>query len=665
MNNLFYPKLAADNLKKNSKTYIPYILTCIGTIIMYYIMYTLSVNKGLAHMSGGADLRMVLSLGNYVIAIFSVIFLFYTNSFLMKRRKKEFGIFNILGMEKRHLSKIILYETLYVAIISLSLGLLGGIILSKLMFLVLLRILNCRVTIQFEIPHAAIISSLILFCIIFILTLINSIRQIHLAKPIELIKGGQTGEKEPKTKWILTVIGVLALGSGYLIAVLTKEPLQALQLFFLAVILVIVGTYCLFTAGSIALLKILRKNKSYYYKTKHFISVSGMMYRMKQNAVGLANICILSTMVLVMLSTTVSLYLGSDDVIRTRYPRNIIVNSKGYSDEYRSGVINAVDGILKKHNLTAVNKLDLRYMSFLAIRKGNEMSTNNSKVMQINETSASLISLCFIPLEDYNRMTDSKVSLNGNEILLYSRHNEYRENTLSVLSKNFEVKKHLDKIPADFMGMKDIINTYYIVVKDISVMNELQKNSAKTCSKKAQPDCTTEYGFDLKADDKKAIAVTNDISAIIKTDYKNSYVDSAAESKASFYYIYGGLFFLGIFLGVLFIMATILIIYYKQISEGYEDKERFEIMQKVGMSLAEIKKTIHSQVLTVFFLPLVMAVIHIAFAFQVITKLLAILNLTNVTLFAYCTVGTIIIFAAFYGIIYAVTAKEYYKIVRQ
>lgn len=623
--------------------------------MMFYIMYSMSMNQGLDKMSGGRDLKTILNFGNYVIGLFAIIFLFYTNSFLIKQRKKEFGLFNILGMEKKHLSRIIMYETLYVAIISFIAGICGGILLNKLMFLLLLKILNFQVPMGFFVSVKGIIVTLILFSMIFLLTLLNTMRQIHLTKPIELLKGGQTGEKEPKTKWILVILGLLSLGGGYYIAVTTKDPLDALMYFFFAVILVIIGTYCLFTVVSIAFLKALRKNKNYYYKTKHFVSVSGMIYRMKQNAVGLANICILSTMVLVIISTTVSLYIGMEDVLRNRFPRNIMISSRDCSSEYRDETRKTIDKILEKHNLTSENVLDIDMGAIFARRDGSTF-----KMEQIDGDLTGFKGLYFVTVSDYNQNLNKDVTLKDNEILIYSPEGDYEEEKLNILDRTFTVKENLETF-IDGFNKADIVDNYYIIVRDRGVIEEITGNVDKT--EEALNNYIINYiGFDLDGKDADAVAVYNDISSeLSETD---SRIESAAVSKESLYSLYGGLFFLGIFLGSLFMMATILIIYYKQISEGYEDRERFAIMQKVGMSQEEIKKTIHGQVLTVFFLPLVTAVIHIVFAFPVITKLLAIFNLTNKALFAACTGGTILIFACFYGIIYWITAREYYKIVK-
>ncbi|MBS4539608.1 ABC transporter permease [Clostridium sp. D2Q-11] len=659
MNRFFYMKLAYINIKKNSQTYIPYILSCIGTVMMYYIMYALSANKDLDNISGGAQLKSILFLGSFVIGFFAVIFLFYTNSFLIKRRKKEFGLFNILGMEKKHIAKIICFETLYVAFISFVAGILGGILLYKLMYLLLLKILNFEITLGFYVSTSAMFTTLVLFSIIFLLTLLNTLRQIHLAKPVELLKGGQVGEKEPKTRWLLVIIGLLCLGAGYYIAVTTESPISAINLFFVAVILVIIGTYCLFTAISIAILKALRKNKNYYYQANHFTSISGMIYRMKQNAVGLASICVLATTVLVMVSSTVSLYSGMEDVLRTRYPRNIMITSQGISNQHIENINDSVSNILDNHKVEAKNMFDYRYLSFLARQEDNTFTVDSD----ISYSTKNLINLNFIPLEDYNRIENKSLELNDDEIFIYSVREEYNKDTISIFDKKFKIKDKLNSFKENGWYSSLIIGTHYIVVKDMNVLKEIYQTKKEILEKnKSNP--SYYLGFDLNTDEKESIAIYKNLRANLNEKYPDSFIESVASEKESFYSLYGGLFFLGIFLSILFLLATVLIIYYKQISEGYDDKIRFEIMQKVGMSHQEIKKSIGSQILTVFFMPLVVATIHIAFAFKVITKMLAILNLTNISLFVWCTIGSIAVFSLFYAIVYIVTARVYYNIVR-
>lgn len=661
MNRYFYPKLAATNLKKNAQTYLPYILTCIGTVMMYYIMVFLAKNEGLEQMAGGSALKSILSLGSYVIAFFSVLFLFYTHSFVIKRRKKEFGLFNILGMEKRHIAKVLVFETLYVAAISLGAGLAGGILLSKLIFMVLLKILHFEVSLDSAASGPALAASLILFGIIFLLTLLNTLRQIHLAQPVELLKGGQTGEREPKTKWPLVVAGSLCLGGGYYISLTTKYPLAALTHFFIAVLLVIIGTYCLFTAGSIAVLKLLRRNRRYYYQTRHFTTVSGMMYRMKQNAAGLANICIMSTAVLVMISTTVSLYMGMENILSTRYPRNIMITSSLTDSQTPDGMRETVRKVLAGQHLESDHIQDYRYLRMTGARQGDTLITDAAKIPS-DYSREIMKKLYFIPLEDYNRNVGQRDSLDENEILLYSSRGQYDQDTLTVLNRTFTVKQKVNAFLENGADAASNAGCYFIVVKDMNVLKALFE--AWQAGKGAPSFSYTHYlGFDLDVADQTILSTQRELSAALQTDYPDNQVESVAEGKTQFFSLYGGLFFLGIFLGLLFIMATMLIIYYKQVSEGYDDRERFKIMQKVGMSRAEVKQSIRSQVLTVFFLPLVTAGIHVAFAFPIITKLLEVFNLTDTGLFAWCTAGTVLVFALFYTLVYGLTARVYYRIV--
>lgn len=646
MSRLFYPRLAAINIKNNSKTYFPFIITCICTIAMFYIMHAISINKGLDGTSGSASLKSILFLGTIVIGIFSAIFLFYTNSFLIKRRKKEIGLYNVLGLEKKHIAKVMFFECIFTSVISLSAGLIAGIILNKLMFLILLKILNFKVAFGFYVSIPSVIKTLILFTSIFFLTLLSNLFQIKMSNPIELLKGTQHGEKEPKTKWVITLIGVIALGTGYVIALMVKSPLSALNLFFIAVILVMIGTYTLFTSGSIVVLKALRKNKRFYYKTSNFISVSGMMYRMKQNAVGLANICILSTAVLVMVSTTVALYVGMEDVIRSRYPRNIVMSASQITENQAQKLDEILEAESKDSSIGIKNKISYWNNNFPVVKKNGKFSVTSNTDM-----SSKVNMITLIPISDYNRLEGKNITLAGDEVILYSKVKNLDKNSITIENKTLKIKQVLDKpISALDHGMDDIVDNYVLFVNDINVVG---KKGVKEYS----------IGVDVQGNDKDILSLTNKLRDKFKESSIKVRIDSSAGSKQDFFMVYGGLFFLGIFLGALFLMATVLIIYYKQISEGYDDKERFEIMQKVGMSRREIKKTIRSQVLMIFFLPLAAAVIHIAFAFPMITKLLAVLNLKNVSLFKLSTVMTILVFAVIYAIVFSMTAKAYYKIV--
>jgi putative ABC transport system permease protein len=583
--------------------------------------------------------------------------LFYTNSFLIKRRKNEFGLFNVLGMEKKHIARIMFYESLFTALISIAIGLIAGILLSKLIILLLFKLITFNATFGFEIPIIAVIISISLFLGIFFINLLYNIRQVHLSNAIELLKGGNVGEKEPKTKWLLTIIGVLCLGVGYYIAVTTESPLAALNLFFVAVFLVIIGTYCLFTTGSIAVLKMLRKNKKYYYIPKHFISVSSMIYRMKQNAAGLANICILSTAVIVMISSTMSLYIGSEDAIRTRYPSDIIVNMNNISDEDAEKIDNLILSKTKEANLTQKDIVRYRSKEYLCMQDGSNFSEEIASFGSIEN----LAILGVIPQDAFNSMEDENVELNKDEVLFYSFRGNIQGDEINLNGLKLSVKERIDSINSFGSSQAaSLSNSYFIVVDSIDSLRNI--NYAMT-GKNHMENLDYYYGFNVDGEGQSQIELIKSIRDEVYSMEGGGYVEGPETSRDGFYAIYGGLFFLGVFLGLLFIMATVLIIYYKQVAEGYDDKERFEIMQKVGMSRKEVMKSIKSQVVTVFFLPLFTAIIHIAFAFKVIVRLLNIFNLTNVPLYAICTTLTIIVFAILYSIVYIFTARTYYKIV--
>ncbi|MDE5855267.1 MAG: ABC transporter permease [Ruminococcus sp.] len=477
MNSTFYPKLASSNIRKNARTYIPYIITCILTIAMYYIMKSLSLNEGIENVQGGYTIKSMLGFGSGVIAIFSCIFLFYTNSFLTKNRKKEFGLFNILGMEKRHISKVIGYESIYVAIISFAGGLLTGILLDKLMYMVILKILKAEIPLGFYISKDSIISTLILFGILFFLIFLNSLRLIHLSKPIELLKGGNTGEKEPKAKWLLALLGVICLGTGYYIALTVKNPVKALTLFFVAVILVILGTYLIFTAGSIALLKILKKNKRYYYKTNHFISVSGMMYRMKQNAVGLANICILATMVLTTVSPTVSMVVGVEDIILQRYPYQLEFNAYCADEEKYQGIIDIINETAKEEDIKITNQVVYSSLQFSALYTGGDEfffdDTDDISMLDY------VYNLNFITAKDYSNYINEEVTLNDDEVIFWSDRVKYNNDSFKLFGKTYNIIKHTDKYISDGLMSADICPTFGIIVKDRTIIENITKEQQK------------------------------------------------------------------------------------------------------------------------------------------------------------------------------------------
>lgn len=641
MNNFIYEKLAVTNLKNNRKTYIPYIFTGVLTVMMFYIIDALSRGKGITQDT----LKICLQYATGVIVVFAVIFLFYTNSFLIKRRKKEIGVYNILGMGKRHIARMMAVETILTAGISILGGLVFGIIFGKLMYLLLLKILHNSVDMQFSVNGTAIVQTVILFAGIFLLTYLYNILQIQLVNPVELLHGGNQGEKEPKSRWLLVIIGVAALGNGYRIALTTEAPLEVLLKFFIAVICVIIGTYALFIAGSIVVLKMLRKNKAYYYNPKHFTSVSGMIYRMKQNGAGLANICVLSTMVLVMVSTTVSLYAGMEDILDSRFPRDVSIVCKQADVDHEEIIERLLKEQCEKAGVKITDRVWYRYGSMNAVLKGDKLENVNQYYPDNHFYYVEMMTQ-----DEYNRIEKRNVSLKEQEILTYTTNGKCGKKQINIAGQNYQVKKELSEMTSQPKSTAEMYKTLYIVFANAEQIERIESFSYAD-------------KFNLKGDDGKQKETLEQIQNEFYEKFPDGTMESRMLSRSSFYELYGGLFFIGIYLGSMFIMATVLIIYYKQISEGYDDRERYQIMQKVGMSKKEVKRSIRSQVLSVFFLPLVVAVIHVAVAFKVMTKILGVLNLTNVSLFAVCTIITIAVFAAFYIIVYSITAKEYYRIV--
>lgn len=659
-----YTKLAITNIKNNRQFYFPYLLTGIITVAMFYIMCALESNPGIQSMPGAKDLGLILRLGIGVIGIFAVIFLFYTNSFIIKRRKKELGIYNILGMEKRHIAKILSKEAFFTAIIAIGGGLVTGVLFHKLACMLLYRMIGFNGGITFSFSKKGVMITAILFAIVYLLTYIYDLFQVQLANPIELLQSGNKGEREPKTKAIMAVLGVLCLGTGYFIAITTKNPIKALTLFFVAVILVIIGTYLLFTAGSIALLKILRRNKGYYYQTKHFTSVSGMIYRMKQNAVGLANICILSTMVLVAVSTTVSLYVGVEDIMKERYPNEI--NISAYYDTgapAEDSIAPIVEKSVKESGRKIRHEEDYLELYFAAIKDQGQYSLDKEKVKTAGDRVSGFVVLT---REDCKKKYNEEIpELAENEVALFTIKKTDMD-TLVLENRSYHVKEIKQfQNTEDFETIADIMDEYYyVIVNDVQDMERLWQLQ-KDIYQENSSSISRQVRLDIDGDSEQKKECFENIKTALGPEQAKAriLIDSRQSNLDEFYQIYGGFLFLGLFLGILFLMITVLIIFYKQISEGYDDKERFSIMEKVGMSNDEVKATIRSQVRTVFFLPILMAAIHVGMAFPMIKRLLSLFGLSNTALFAGCMAGTILVFALIYLLVFLKTSKTYYKIV--
>lgn len=653
MSRTFYLNLAVDNLKKNARTIIPYILTSVLTTMMLYMVVSLATNPHLDEIVGGASIKQLLGFGIVIIEIFAFIFLFYTHSFLIKRRQKEFALFSILGMEKKHLARVLFYETLITLLVSLILGIGFGVLLDKAMFLVIAKMIGADIVLGFYFSFFGMRQCVLVIGLIYILIYFYSMIRIHISSPIELLHSDHMGEKEPKVKWFLSIIGILCLGIGYYLSISTKNPLSALYVFFVAVVLVIIGTYLLFTSISVTFLKLMKKNKNYYYKTNHFISISGMMYRMKQNAVGLANICILSTMVLVMLSTTLSMWTSIDRVVDSQYPRDFI--GTGYG-EVSNIDFDEMSEELIRMGIIPKNLLAYKELSYAGYLKNGTLITDyqNEGMNAVNEIQE----FYCLPLKNIQDYENMKGSLKPNEIYVYSNVEKVKEKTLSLFGKEYVVKKQLNHLKMD-ENNPNVTEHYYIIVDSEKTLERMQQDQLNVYDDNAST-IYASYLFDCDANDRRVIEKLTQNGNINNFIWTNK-----SDQKQGLIELYAGILFIGIFLSFLFIMATILIMYYKQITEGYEDKDRFEIMQKVGLEQSDVKKAIHSQVLTVFFMPLLVAGLHVCFAYPMIEKLLHLLFVSDAWLYVRTTIFCFVAFALVYIVIYVLTSKVYYGIVKR
>ena len=673
-----YARLAWTGMRKNRRLYLPYLLSCAGMVLMFYILMGLSGSEVLGHMSGGTSSAIILRLGTVVIAVFALIFLFYTHSFLIRRREREFGLYNVLGMGKGNIARILLWETVITYGLTTGTGLLLGMVLYKLAELGMVRLLQVPVTYTLTVSVSSLLAAAALFAVIHTLILLNSLRQLHGVSAVGLLRSESVGEKPPRAQWVLTAAGMVLLGAAYALSLSIKEPLAALLWFFAAVIMVILATYLLFISGSVTLCRGLQRNKKYYYRPQHFVSVSSMAYRMKRNGAGLASVCILATMVLVMISSTTCLYVGQEDAVNARYPRDMDVAVYGRSDhpldeaeaeQLRQGVESTVFNFGGQTS----NVATYREISVSGLPDGGDLRLGNAGASAADSTH--VIHIYFVPLEEYNAVTGQSLTLEDGQVYVAALRTEFHSDTLSI---DGGMTRHVMKreIPA-LVGaaVADITPSLTVVVPDFEqFVPELQ--SYLTNKYGWYPTATWHYAFDTNLPENQQgnmDGVTPNLKDALD-DYLSGVsgdwgvgvsVESKAANRADFYGTYGGLFFLGIMLSIVFIFAAVAILYYKQLSEGYEDQSRFDIMQKVGMTKQDIRRSINSQLLTVFYLPLVLAGVHLCFAFPFIHKLLILFNLDNRGLLIGTTAVSFAVFAVLYAIVYKLTGNTYYRIVAE
>ncbi|MBE5962467.1 MAG: ABC transporter permease [Lachnospiraceae bacterium] len=660
MSKFFYLKLALTNLKKNKNTYIPYIIAGIGTVFTFLMLLTISDNKGFESMRGADTLRVILNFGAVVVGVFAAGFLFYANGFLFKKRKKELGLYSILGLERKHIARVLFHETMLVALISIGGGMIVGLVFGKLSFLLLLNIMNISTIFPFTLGLAPVRNTVILFGALYLAVFVDNVVRLRFTKVINMLHGEEEGEKEPKTSLLRAILGVICLGTAYYIAITVKSPLSAITLFFVAVLLVIAGTFLLFSAGSIAVLKTLKKNKKFYYKSKNFISVSGMIYRMKQNAKGLANICILSTMVIVMISGTTALYFGQEDSLRYRYPFDIIAYNIETDDTER--LDSEAARLAAECNITIDRTYFYHTTNIIAKADGNTFVPGSYRNINMSEIS-SFYDVSVITAEEYDRMEGTNTILAEDEALIFMANGVMEEDTMNFGDMVFQIKQNLDDMVISEKRDVDLESTMYMIVKDQSVIDAMKAESIKHAGTDDSILEKSKYCFNINGDVEDKMDFATAFNTVVRAEGTNQYMESLDLNRDEWFSTFGGLLFLGVFLGLIFMMATVMIIYFKQISEGYQDRSRFIIMQKVGMSHSEVRGTIKKQILMVFFLPLITAFIHMAFAFPMITRVLIVFGLLNNTVTLMCTLITVLAFALIYILVYALTARAYYKLV--
>ncbi len=678
MKTFFYPRLAWDGIRKNRQLSRPYLLTCICMVAVFYILSFLSSPAALELVPRGANtVGLIMHLGRYVILLFSLVFLYYTYSFLLRRRAREFGLYNVLGMGKRNLVRIITWESLITFTVALASGLFLGILLSKLAELGLINMLGGSINYSLRLDPEAIGQTCLFYAGIFALLWLSAVIRTARSSAVSLMKSENAGEKPPKGNWLFAVLGVLILGGAYYIAVTVANPISAIMWFFGAVLMVIVATYLLLVTGSVKMCRILQSSKGYYYQAKHFVSVSSMAFRMKRNGAGLASICIIATMILVMISTTTCMWFGIDDSLSASYPREInftlYLNGPDFlADDVLDRGAAVMQDFLKEKGISPKEILDRRYVSLGGVQQDGIIQCDYS-TSGMDENLNSLREIFLVAPDSPEVSGIVPPDLAADEAMVITSGMDIREDTLTLAMGSVTRSWKIRQCTRDDSGARSSMGfpAMTVVISDLpGLVDSFSRESEERGGQRLQ--CMWKYSFDTSLSDDENIQLDESMHDELLSRIHDAFpeeainirlIETRAGGAADFYGMYGSLFFIGILLSIVFLFAAVLIIYYKQISEGYEDAKRFDIMQKVGMTKKEIRSSISSQLLTVFALPLAFAGLHLVFAFPMIRKMLTIFGLFNVGLFIRTTLISFAAFALFYGIVYRLTSGIYYRIV--
>ncbi len=685
-----YRRLAAEGIRKNRRLYAPYMMAGSVMVMIHYLLHFLESSPIINEVRGGDFTQLFMGLGGVVIRFFALLFLFYTNSFLIRQRSREFGLYNVLGMDKRNLTRIMIWESVFSTAISIGSGLLLGILFSKLAEIGFFYILKLDAGYAMSVSVRSLALTLRFFLEIYLFLLICTVWRVWRLNPLELLQSSQVGEKPPKAQRLTALFGLLLLGSAYYLAVTIKEPLQAILVFVAAVLMVIAATYILFIAGSVTFCRMLQKNKRYYYKPNHFVSVSSMVYRMKRNGAGLASICILSTMILVMLSCTVALYVGDETSIQKRFPRHInmevrLNGSEGLKRELTDQLEDAMTlGAGSSAGMEAAaaempgavparqNIRTYRKVAAYGLPLDGGYSIDMDRwVMGAADPTGRVIQ--FFSLEDFNELMGTDADLADDECLIYCYGEKYGRDTFSITEGgSWRVKAEMDDFfESGFRSEISAMSLMDVVVKDLDAAAgafcDLTCQNGQTW---AYPEWICEYDIEGGDDEEtarteaaRAGAAIEQIRLATGAKIRGTDISMRVVERRYSLMMDGGLLFLGLLLSIVFVIASVLIIYYKQISEGYEDQARFGIMQSVGMTKREIRRSINSQILTVFFLPLLFAGIHLIFAFPLLWQLLRLFGSVNLALFVRMAQLCFLVYGVCYAAVYKLTAGAYYGIV--
>lgn len=655
-----YARLAAQNIRKSRRLYVPYLLSGVCMVMIFYVLSALTGDPALLSMSGGAQMAMLLSLGVIVMALFSALFLLYTSSFLMKQRGRELSLYNMLGMSKRHIVCIVFFETLFCAGICIGAGLALGVLSSKAFQLSLLRLMSSPVSPDFTVAPSLLGTTALTFLAIFLLIFLRGAVSVLRSNPVELMRKSRAGEKPPRANALKALLGIAMLAAGYVLALRVRNALSAFTMFFFAVLLVIGGTFECFSSASVFFLRILQSNKSYYYKPNHFISVSSMRYRMKRNGTSLAVICILSTMVLVILSSVTCLYAGTQDMLMTQYPRQIEITHKSDELPAADALSAPIGRALASEGLTAENVISYRSTGAAGRIDGESILADRDESFTDMD---SIISITVIPLADYNAMCGTSYVLAPGEALATGSLLHRLNGGVTVFGSLTYTFAATDiPLPTDAQGDFDVVESLLLIVPDEDAFMAFYA-AQNAAYGKASSRISTIYAFDTTLSDAETSALGSRLAKAMQDEGIDIYRKVREDNRADYEGLTAGFLFLGIMLSAAFLCAAVLSMYYKQITEGYEDQARFDVMRKVGLSLRMIRQSINSQILTVFFLPLIVAGVHLAFAFPMLTKLLTVFGLFNTRLFVTTVLVSYGAFSLLYVLVYLITSRTYYRIV--